>query len=265
MRVDYRIFWLIVAIVTSVSFGFSQQSTNRIRVGDAVWSTVAIDYYVTDSNHIFLETNGRWFQFTGQDNRAFQRAHVELGFNHKFNEHWFVGGSGKWVNESFIGHQAFFRLTSSHLGYLGKLLLYEKLNFESINRYRQQNNLRNYYLFRPSLDIGLVRNWQLTRVLCLYAEFSLRSFMLFDLERLNDQDFGDRFIDMTRSKLNLWLNMTTGPFGANYSIGIFGMNESEYFYSTVSERKLNLSSWILGVELRIILSRNATSNPRRNW
>lgn len=265
MFCDLRFFWLIVAILASVSSGFSQQLTNRIRVGDAFWSSASVDYYLTDSNHIFLETNGRWFQFTGQEDRNFERGHVELGLNHKFNEHWFAGGSGKGVSDQLIGNQAFIRLTGSHLGYIGKLLLYEKLNFESIIRSKKQSNLRNYYLFRPSFDLGLVRHWELSKRLRLYAEVSLRSFLLYDLEKLDNPDFGSRLIDMTRGKLSMWLNAKSKIFNRSYSFGFFGMKETRYFYSTVDERKLNLSSWILGIEFRIILSRNVTSNPRRDW
>jgi len=284
--------FLIITFLSSIiSPSFSQSTASKRYRDPALWQSLKADYFLKNGSLIYFESNYRSsfnpiFNNLGDRFPAnnFFRIHNLLGFEYKASPHWYPGISGKFVdlsNEYIFYTQPYLY----HKGYIngkGKMEngRWKGIEFIKEGAFELLSYQKSNDLARLSARVILAKKINLTKktVPHLLREVSegeiprsrseqalknshnlkfLFSYRVFQIFVINDPDnsfYDKRRFDKTRLRFDIEYILND-----KFSIDVFAMRETDYFYSDASgsflEGNLNFITPTFGLELKYTFKR----------
>jgi len=271
-------FQRLLLIINIFSFAtcslFSQSTTSKKYRDPALWHSLKADYFLKNGSLIYFESNYRSSVnpvFNNLGDRFpinnFFRIHNLLGFEYKASPHppagswgmtdgranWYPGISGKFVN---LSNEYIFYTKPYlyHKGFFKGIEFIKEGAFELLS-FQQSNDLtRLSARIILAKEIRLNNNDTLKNSHNLKFLFSYRVFQIFVINEPGNVPYDRRRFDKTRLRFDIEYILND-----KFSIDVFAMRETDYFYSDASgsflEGNLNFITPTFGLELKYTFKR----------
>lgn len=230
MKQSRTIFFINFKILFFLSILFNHnilfaQDTEKKYSDTSYWTFWNFDYQLANNDSLFFEINTRSSAFNSYliDGLNINRAHLMLGYAHKFkNPKFIVGASVRSVFEE-KWNVWYYRGFFQHNGVIGGDLLefHKRLSYEYIDPIKTEDtpgSRESYGRFGVWLMLG--RNFNLGTAK-FRGEFSYEFFM-----HQNDQSAEERVVDLSRLRFDLYWVLSE-----NIRLGVFALRDTQFYFA----------------------------------
>lgn len=255
----YCKYYVIAFFLFLADFSLAQP-LEKAKQSSAIWLEQQFFSDSLSRPHWFIESQFRYSTLKNNNSKIsdsfpFYRAQLMVGKLWFFNQSWQGGVSGRYALEN--NRSLFFsRLFLRHRGYLKKIKLIKRLDWEHIT----DSIDPSLYWARTSGFIEAERVFKLNKRI-IYSSVSYQFFINHRTAQNPIPEDNERFIDRTRLRLNVGLPIN------RWLVSLFLLRETDYFYAqeVFDEtgslkkpfRKLNIFTPTYGLSIRYIWSKES--------
>lgn len=253
---------LLFLLITALPIKQAALAQNKVTASAAIWPEFQVSGSVGESGLFFIQnqyrinTDPRFNDFSnGGLLSNFERIQISLGYEHAFSGHWRGGGIWRYAAEDFPSTN-FYTLFLRHSGALKSLFFNKQLLVEYVNQEKHDATGR----YRLMAELGKrfpVKQLYITPSVSYEAG-------LFTNFRKETSTSEERFIDRTRLRLNMTLEVST-----KFRITPYFMRQTDYYYVEIPpvydennvliengyRTKRNRISPVAGIELKYSINK----------